>query len=79
MNVQSTKAIARKFGVEAKVINEMARDLGIEMKYRADNRYWEIQNIGEAKTFIEHVAYELEAQAEEERLGMAYRNNRHLV
>lgn len=48
MNVQSTKAIARKTGMSVAQVNEMARDLNIKMNYREDNRYWEIQDRMEA-------------------------------
>lgn len=55
MNVQSTKAIARKTGMATAKVNEIARDLGIVMNYRADNHYWEIASRHEAHAFIEHL------------------------
>lgn len=55
MNVQNTKAIARKTGLTVAQVNESARDLGIEMNYRADNRYWEITNRREAVRFMDHL------------------------
>lgn len=55
MNVQSTKAIARKVGLTVAQVNETARDLGIDMNYRKDNRYWEITNRHEAKMFLQHL------------------------
>ena len=55
MNVQNTKAIARKTGFTVAQVNEMARDLGIELRYRFDNRYWEISNYREAKLFLTHL------------------------
>lgn len=55
MNVQNTKAIARKTGLTVAQVNETARDLGIKMNYRADNRYWEISNRQEATVFMAHL------------------------
>ena len=55
MNVQSTKAIARKAGVSVAFVNELARDLKIKMNYRADNRYWEIADRNEAKQLLGHI------------------------
>ena len=60
MNVQNTKAIARKTGLTVAQVNETARDLGIKMNYREDNRYWEITNRREAAQFLDHL-HELNA------------------
>lgn len=52
MNVQNTKAIARKAGISTAAVNEAARDLKIKMNYREDNRYWEIANRREAQALL---------------------------
>ena len=56
MNVQNTKAIAHKVGMTTAQVNEIARDLNIDMNYRADNRYWEITNRREAHQFMAFLA-----------------------
>lgn len=56
MNVQNTKAIARKVGMTAAAVNEVARDLNIKMNYREDNRYWEIADRTEAVQFMIYLA-----------------------
>lgn len=56
MNVQNTKAIARKVGLTTAAVNEVARDLNIKMNYREDNRYWEIANRAEAVQFMAYLA-----------------------
>lgn len=56
MNVQNTKAIARKVGMTTAQVNEIARDLNIKMSYRDDNRYWEIANRTEAVQFMVYLA-----------------------
>lgn len=56
MNVQSTKAIARKVGISTAAVNEIARDLGIKMNYRADNRYWEISNRADAHMLVNYLS-----------------------
>ena len=55
MNVQNTKAIARKAGVTTAQVNEIARDLGIKMVYRADLRHWDIVDRKEAAMFMDHL------------------------
>lgn len=49
----NTKAIARKVGLATAQVNEIARDLGIKMSYRADNRYWQINDRHQAAQLIE--------------------------
>ena len=60
MNFQNTKAIARKLGMTTSEVTSAARDLGIEMNYRADNRYWEIADRRVAREFFQNLA-ELQA------------------
>ena len=55
MSNTNTKTIARKAGVSVAKVNEIARDLGIAMQYRADLRHWEILNRAEADAFLEHL------------------------
>ena len=55
MSITNTKAIARKAGVSVAKVNEIARDLGIAMQYRADLRHWDILNRAEAAAFLEHL------------------------
>ena len=49
----NTKAIARKVGLATAQVNEIARDLGIKMSYRADNSYWQINDRRQAAQLIE--------------------------
>ena len=50
---QNTKTIARKTGLSTAAVNEIARDLGIEMHYRADLRHWVIESPRQARAFYE--------------------------
>lgn len=56
MNVQNTKAIARKAGITTAQVNEIVRDLGIKMNYREDNHYWEISDRNEARALLEYLS-----------------------
>lgn len=55
----NTKAIARKAGTTTARVNETARDLGIKMTYRADNRYWQVADAREAARLVEHLTEQL--------------------
>lgn len=55
MITTNTKTIARKTGLTTAQVNETARDLGIEMTYRADLRHWEIVNRAQAAAFLEQL------------------------
>lgn len=56
LNVQNTKAIARKVDMTTAAVNEVARDLNIKMNYREDNRYWEIADRTEAVQLMIYLA-----------------------
>lgn len=56
----NTKSIARKAGVTAGHVNEMARDLGIEMNYRSDLRHWDIVSTDDAARLLDII---LDSQA----------------
>lgn len=46
---QNTKTIARKTGLSTSAVNEIVRDLGIQMRYRYDLHHWEIVSPREAR------------------------------
>jgi hypothetical protein len=49
----NTKTIARLVGTTAAHVNETARDLHIQLTYRADLRRWETVNRSEGKQLLE--------------------------
>ena len=56
MNIQNTKAIARKTGRKVEDVLAILRDLDIELRYRKENRYWEIVGLADAKMVLSYLS-----------------------